>query len=283
MNQPIILDGKIVAAKITNDIETTLLKEKQQPNYVPPGLAVVLVGDDPASAIYVNRKGKKCKAVGLNSFTHVLPASTNQAELMTLIDDLNNDPAVHGILVQLPLPAGLNEQAVIEAIDPAKDVDGFHPISVGKLHSGIPSFISCTPKGCMELLKHYIKEPLAGKHAVVLGRSHMVGKPVASLLLQADCTVTTAHSKTKNVAELVRQADILVAAIGKARFVKGHWLKPGAIVIDVGITRTANGLVGDVDYDAALPIASAITPVPGGVGPMTIACLLQNTYQAARQ
>jgi methylenetetrahydrofolate dehydrogenase (NADP+)/methenyltetrahydrofolate cyclohydrolase len=247
-----------------------------------------LVGDNPASQVYVRNKGKAAEEIGMASWTHRLPVETSQVDLLALIAKLNADPAVHGILVQLPLPPSMDTQAVIAAIDPDKDVDGFHPVNAGRLSLGLPCFVPCTPQGCMILLRETIAN-LAGKKALVVGRSNIVGKPVAQLLLQADCTVTVAHSRTHDLPAECRTADILVAAIGKPYFVKGEWIKPGAVVIDVGINRIDDPdrpgktrLVGDVDFEAAKKIAGAITPVPGGVGPMTIACLLQNTVMGAR-
>ncbi|MEJ0063812.1 MAG: bifunctional methylenetetrahydrofolate dehydrogenase/methenyltetrahydrofolate cyclohydrolase FolD [Alphaproteobacteria bacterium] len=279
-----IIDGKAKAAALRGEVAQATLKLKAAHGFAP-GLAVVLVGDDAASQVYVRNKEKAVAEAGMNSFPHYLPANTSQAELLKLIEKLNADPLVHGILVQLPLPAAIDERAVIEAVDPAKDVDGFHPINAGRLMAGIPGLVPCTPLGCLILLKA-VHEKMAGLHAVVVGRSNIVGKPVAQLLLQADCTVTVAHSRTKDLPSLCRMADVLVAAAGKPEMIRGDWIKPGAAVIDVGINRIMqdNGkvrLVGDVAYEEALQHAGAITPVPGGVGPMTIACLLRNTLQAA--
>ena len=253
------------------------------------GLAVVLVGEDPASQVYVGSKGKATLEAGMASFEHRLPADTPLPELLALVERLNADAAVDGILVQLPLPGGLDEKTVIETIDPDKDVDGLTPISAGRLASGLPGLVPCTPLGCVMLIKDRLGD-LAGKDAVVLGRSILVGKPVAQLLLAENCTVTVAHSRTRDLPAVVRRADIVVAAVGRAEMVKGDWLKPGATVIDVGINRLppADGeakgrLVGDVDFASARNVAGAITPVPGGVGPMTIACLLRNTLVAARR
>ena len=252
------------------------------------GLAVVLVGEDPASQVYVRSKGKATLEAGMASFEHKLPADTAQADLIALVEALNADPAVDGILVQLPLPGGLDEKAVIDSIDPDKDVDGLTPISAGRLASGLPGLVPCTPLGCLMLAKELLGD-LSGKEAVVIGRSVLVGKPVAQLLLAENCTVTIAHSRTKDLAEVVRRADIVIAAVGRAEMVTGAWLKPGATVIDVGINRVAGAepgktrLVGDVDFASASEVAGAITPVPGGVGPMTIACLLRNTLVAARR
>ncbi len=251
---------------------------------VVPGLAVVLVGEDPASQIYVGSKTKQAQEAGLKHFDHRLPATASTAELLTLIQQLNADPSVHGILVQLPLPKAVDSAAVLAAIDPAKDVDGFHAVNAGKLALGEDATVPCTPLGCLILLREALPN-LAGAHALVIGRSNIVGKPMAQLLLQSDCTVTIAHSKTKNLPALCAEADVVVAAIGRPKAIVGDWLKPGAVVIDVGINRiTIDGktkVVGDVDFDSARARASAITPVPGGVGPMTIACLLMNTVNAA--
>jgi methylenetetrahydrofolate dehydrogenase (NADP+) / methenyltetrahydrofolate cyclohydrolase len=253
---------------------------------VVPGLAVVLVGEDPASRIYVRNKMRQTVEAGMRSFDHVLPASASQAELLSLVRTLNTNPAVDGILVQLPLPPQIDAQSIIEAIDPDKDVDGFHPVNVGRLVTGVPGFVSCTPLGCLILIKS-VRPDLSGLDAVVVGRSNIVGKPMAQLLLAENCTVTTAHSKTRDLAGLCRRADILVAAVGRPEMIRGDWVKPGAIVVDVGITRIpgaepgATRLVGDVAFEEAKDKAAAITPVPGGVGPMTIACLLRNTLEAA--
>lgn len=279
-----IIDGAAVAKKLRQDIAAEVAVKK-----LTPGLAVVLVGEDSASQVYVRNKGKAAEETGMKSLTHRMPAETTQDQLLGMVNQLNNDASVHGILVQLPLPKHIDSQAIIAAIDPTKDVDGFHPVNAGRLNLGLPCFVPCTPQGCMILIRETEKN-LAGKRALVLGRSNIVGKPVAQLLLQADCTVTIAHSRTKDLAEECRNADILVAAIGKPNFVKGDWIKPGAIIIDVGINRIddpANPgktrLVGDVDFAAASQVAGAITPVPGGVGPMTIACLLKNTLQSAAE
>ena len=253
------------------------------------GLAVVLVGEDPASQVYVRSKGKQTLECGMESFEHKLPADTPEADLLALVARLNADPAVDGILVQLPLPGHMDEQSVIAAIDPDKDVDGFHVINAGRLAVGLPGFVPCTPLGCIMLLKDRLGS-LSGLDAVVIGRSNIVGKPMAQLLLAESCTVTIAHSRTKDLAEVVRRADIVVAAVGRAEMVKGDWIKPGATVIDVGINRLPptedkpkGRLVGDVDYAEARKVAGAITPVPGGVGPMTIAVLLRNTVVAAHR
>ncbi len=253
------------------------------------GLAVVLVGDDPASQIYVRNKGKQTVECGMNSYEHLLPDATPEADLLALVDTLNKDPAVDGILVQLPLPGHMDEQKVIAAIDPDKDVDGFHVINSGRLSVGLPGFVPCTPLGCLMLLKDRLGS-LSGLDAVVIGRSNIGGKPMAALLLAESCTVTIAHSRTRNLPDVVRRADIVVAAVGRAEMVKGDWIKPGATVIDVGINRLPptedkpkGRLVGDVDYAEASKVAGAITPVPGGVGPMTIAVLLRNTIVAAHR
>ncbi|OBV10986.1 bifunctional methylenetetrahydrofolate dehydrogenase/methenyltetrahydrofolate cyclohydrolase FolD [Erythrobacter dokdonensis] len=253
-----------------------------------PGLAVVLVGDDPASQVYVGAKGKACEAAGMASFEHRLPADTSEAALLSLIERLNQDEAVDGILVQLPLPAHLDEQAIIAAINPDKDVDGFHISNAGRLAVGQAGFVPCTPLGCIMLLKDRLGDDLSGLDAVVIGRSNIVGKPMAQLLTDANATVTLAHSRTKNLADVVRRADIVVAAVGRPEMVRGDWIKPGATVIDVGINRLPpepgkekGKLVGDVAFAEARDVAGAITPVPGGVGPMTIAVLLRNTLVAA--
>jgi methylenetetrahydrofolate dehydrogenase (NADP+)/methenyltetrahydrofolate cyclohydrolase len=272
-----LIDGKAFAASLRQRIatETAALKAKG----ITPGLAVVLVGEDPASQVYVRSKGKQTVEVGMNSYEHKLAADTSEADLLALIGQLNNDPAVNGILVQLPLPAHLDEAAVINAIDPAKDVDGFHILNVGRLATGQKAMVPCTPLGCLMLLRDQLGT-LSGKNAVVIGRSNIVGKPMAQLLLRDSATVTIAHSRTQDLPALCREADIIVAAVGRANFVQADWIKPGATVIDVGINRTEDGLVGDVDFAAVKEIAGAITPVPGGVGPMTIACLLANTLTA---
>jgi methylenetetrahydrofolate dehydrogenase (NADP+)/methenyltetrahydrofolate cyclohydrolase len=278
-----IIDGKAFAQNLREKISrrTTQLKKETD---IQPGLATVLVGEDPASHVYVRNKNRQTKAVGMASFHHELPAQTSQEDLLALVRELNQDDAVHGILVQLPLPGHIDPVTVINAIDPAKDVDGFHILNVGRLAIGEPSLVSCTPLGCLMLLKDQLGD-LSGKNAVIVGRSNIVGKPMAALLLQQHCTVTIAHSRTRDLAGVCRGADILVAAVGRAEMIQGDWVKPGAVVIDVGINRVEiegkAKLVGDVDFSAAAEHAGAITPVPGGVGPMTIACLLYNTYQAA--
>jgi len=247
-----------------------------------PGLAVVLVGDDPASSVYVRSKGKATVEAGMESFEHRLPADTTQEALLALVDELNADPAVDGILVQLPLPGHLDEQRVITRISPDKDVDGFHPVNAGRLATGLNGFVPCTPLGCLMLLEDRLGD-LSGLDAVVIGRSNIVGKPMAQLLTAKSCTVTLAHSRTRNLPHYLRHADIVVAAVGRSNFVQGDWIKPGATVIDVGINRVDGRLVGDVDFDSAASVAGAVTPVPGGVGPMTIAVLLRNTLVAAHR
>ena len=277
-----IIDGKAIAEQTRAKVQALNAEIRAQHGIIP-GLHVVLVGEDPASKVYVGSKEKMAAKAGFNSVVHRLPAETSQDALLALIGQLNADDGVDGILVQLPLPRGLDANTVIDAIDPGKDVDGFHLINVGKLSAGRSALVPCTPQGSMILIRS-VTGDLAGKHAVVIGRSAIVGKPMAQLLLNADCTVTIAHSKTADLPAVCRSADILVAAVGRAEFVKGDWVKPGAIVIDVGINRLPDGrLVGDVDTEAAKVNAGAITPVPGGVGPMTIACLLQNTTIAALQ
>lgn len=273
----IIIDGKTIAADLRADLQKQVEKLSVQ-----PGLAVILVGDDPASHVYVGNKVKACEAVGIKSFESRLPAKATQAEIMAEIEAFNSNPNVHGILLQLPVPDHLDSDSLVQAIDPKKDVDGLSFINQGKLIAGDKTgLVPCTPQGSLHLIKT-LKPDLTGLHAVVIGRSLLFGKPMAQLLLAENCTVTQAHSKTKDLSAICQQADILVAAVGKPQMVKGDWIKPGAIVIDVGINRLDSGkLVGDVDYEAALGIASAITPVPGGVGPMTIACLLGNTVRAS--
>ncbi|MFV0383177.1 bifunctional methylenetetrahydrofolate dehydrogenase/methenyltetrahydrofolate cyclohydrolase [Paracoccus sp. (in: a-proteobacteria)] len=272
-----VIDGAGFAAGLRARIATEVAAMARRG--IKPGLAVVLVGEDPASQVYVRAKGRQTVEAGMNSYEHHLPAATPEADLLDLIARLNADPAVNGILVQLPLPAGMNEAAVINAIDPAKDVDGFHILNAGRLATGQKAMVPCTPLGCLMLLRDRLGD-LSGANAVVIGRSNIVGKPMAQLLLRDSATVTVAHSRTRDLPALCRSADILVAAVGRAHFVKGDWIRPGATVIDVGINRTDDGLVGDVDFAAACQIAGAITPVPRGVGPMTIACLLANTLTA---
>ena len=282
-----IIDGKAFAARLRGEVAKGVADFQASAGRAP-GLAVVLVGEDPASAVYVRSKHKACVAAGMESFEHRLPAETAEADLLALIDRLNADPSVDGILVQLPLPKHIDEMKVIETIDPDKDVDGFTIGSAGRLATGQDGFVACTPLGCLMLLKDRLGD-LSGKSAVIIGRSNIVGKPMAMLLLRESCTVTIAHSRTQDLPAVVRGADIVVAAVGRPEMVKGDWLKPGATVIDVGINRVPAAeegktrLVGDVAFDEAMKIASAVTPVPGGVGPMTIACLLHNTLQAAKR
>ncbi len=280
-----IIDGKKFAENLRADIALRVAKLKAEKG-ITAGLAVVLVGSDPASEVYVRNKGKQTREAGMESFEFHFPETTSEAALLAKINELNNDTCVHGILVQLPLPKHINEEAVINAISPEKDVDGFHVINAGKLATGQPSFVPCTPLGCLMLLRDAVGD-LSGKNAVVIGRSNIVGKPMAALLLGESCTVTIAHSRTKDLPALLKTADIVVAAVGRPNMVKGEWLKQGAVVIDVGINRIDDAeagktkLVGDVDFASCDGIAAAITPVPGGVGPMTIACLLENTIRAA--
>lgn len=278
-----VIDGKAFAANVRGQVAEHVARLKEV-HGITPGLAVVLVGEDPASQVYVRSKGKQTVEVGMNSYEHKLPADTAEADLLAVIDQLNTDPAVHGILVQLPLPKHLNEDLVVNSISPAKDVDGFHISNVGLLGTGQKSMVPCTPLGCLMLLRDY-HGSLSGMNAVVIGRSNIVGKPMAQLLLGDSCTVTIAHSRTKDLPEVVRRADIVVAAVGRPEMVVGDWIKPGATVIDVGINRIekpegGTRLVGDCDYASCADVAGAITPVPGGVGPMTIACLLANTLTA---
>nr|WP_309501286.1 bifunctional methylenetetrahydrofolate dehydrogenase/methenyltetrahydrofolate cyclohydrolase FolD [uncultured Roseovarius sp.] len=277
-----VIDGKAFAATVRAKVAGHVARLKEE-HGITPGLAVVLVGEDPASQVYVRSKGKQTVEVGMKSVEHKLDASTSEADLLALIDQLNNDPEIHGILVQLPLPKHLDEDLVINSINPAKDVDGFHISNVGLLSTGQKSMVPCTPLGCLMMLRDH-HGSLSGMDAVVIGRSNIVGKPMAQLLLGDSCTVTIAHSRTKNIEEVVRRADIVVAAVGRPEMVPGDWIKPGATVIDVGINRIErdgkNKLVGDVDFASASEVAGAITPVPGGVGPMTIACLLANTVTA---
>jgi len=287
MSEAKLIDGKAYAATVRGRVADGVKAFEAEMGRVP-GLAVVLVGEDPASAVYVRNKAKQTVEVGMRSFEHKLPADTPQADLIALVERLNADPAVDGILVQLPLPKPLDELAVVSAIDPDKDVDGLHVVNAGRLASGLPGLVSCTPLGCMMLIRDVLGDHLAGKNAVVIGRSILVGKPVAQLLLAANCTVTMAHSRTVDLPEVVRRADIVVAAVGRPEMVKADWVKPGACVIDVGINRVPSAaegktkLVGDVAFAEVSHVAASITPVPGGVGPMTIACLLYNTLQAAR-
>jgi len=274
-----IIDGKAVAATLRSQVAEGVATFQEQTGRAP-GLAVVLVGEDAASSVYVRSKGKATVAAGMVSVEHRLPADAEQAALMALVAELNADPAIDGILVQLPLPSHMDAQAVISAIDPNKDVDGFHPANAGRLATGLPALVPCTPLGCLMLLKS-VHPSLSGLDAVVVGRSNIVGKPMAQLLLGESCTVTIAHSRTRDLPARLRAADIVVAAVGIPQMIQGDWIKPGATVIDVGINRTETGLVGDVDFAGAVEVAGAITPVPGGVGPMTIACLLRNTLEAA--
>jgi methylenetetrahydrofolate dehydrogenase (NADP+)/methenyltetrahydrofolate cyclohydrolase len=280
-----VIDGKSFAADLRQQIAKNVVELKTE-HGITPGLAVVLVGDDPASQVYVRNKGAQTVEAGMMSFEHRLPADTTQDQLMTLIGQMNADPGVHGILVQLPLPRHLDADLVINAIEPIKDVDGFTVQNVGRLATGQTSLVACTPLGCLMLLRHQLGD-LSGLHAVIVGRSNIVGKPMAQLLLSDNATVTIAHSRTKNLRDVCGGADILVAAVGRPRMIPGDWIKPGATVIDVGINRVSDGaksrLVGDVDFDTAIEVAGAITPVPGGVGPMTIACLLANTLVACRR
>jgi len=279
-----IIDGKAFSAKLRGEIarKVELLKQNHS---LTPGLAVVLVGEDPASQVYVRSKGKQTVEAGMNSYEHKFTDEVSQDELLALIDQLNNDPDVHGILVQLPLPGHINEEAVINSVAADKDVDGFHLSNVGRLSIGADGIVPCTPLGSLMMLKDHLGD-LSGKKAIIVGRSNIVGKPMAALLLKESCTVTIAHSRTQDLPGECRQADIVVAAVGRPEMVKGDWIKPGATVIDVGINRIENEdgstrLVGDVEFSSASEVAGAITPVPGGVGPMTIACLLHNTLQQA--
>jgi len=285
-----LIDGKAFAAGVVERVRDAADRLREACG-LTPGLAVVIVGDDPASRLYVRNKGLRAQEAGFASFTHVFPADTDQATLDNLIAELNIDPAVHGILVQLPLPAHLDTTAVLSAIDPDKDVDGFHVVNAGRLAVGLPGLVPCTPLGCLMLLQAELGS-LSGAEAVIVGRSNIVGKPMAQLLLGADCTVTVAHSRTRDLPGVCRRADILVAAVGRPEMIRGDWIKSGATVIDVGINRVPHSdpvlaaagktrVVGDVAFAEAIEVAGAITPVPGGVGPMTIACLLANTYSAA--
>ena len=293
MEQHKVIDGKAYAAALTERIQKVVQSHVEAGNPVP-GLAVVLVGENPASQVYVRNKIKTTIATGMRSIEHKLSVETSESDLLSLIDNLNADDEIDGILVQLPLPEHIDADKVINAINPDKDVDGFHVVNVGRLSIGLPSLVPCTPYGCLMLLKDHFNDNLSGKSAVVVGRSNIVGKPMAQLLLQQSCTVTIAHSRTKDLPALCRQADIVVAAVGQPEMIKGDWIGEGAVVIDVGINRVQaperglnekgevkHRLTGDVDYDSAAKNASAITPVPGGVGPMTIACLLRNTMVAA--
>jgi len=276
-----IIDGKKTAEELREKLKKKILELKSTYNTVP-GLTVILVGEDPASKIYVKNKEKFAKEVGINSEVIKYPAELKEKELLDKIKQLNNNDRVSGILVQLPLPKHINKRKVIETIDHAKDVDGFHPINVGNLSSGYDSSVPCTPLGCSLLLKK-VEKNLSGKHAVIIGRSNLNGKPMTQLLLKENCTVTITHSKTKDLKGECLRADIIIAAVGIPKLVKGNWVKKGAIIIDVGINKTESGLVGDVDFDEVSKVAKAITPVPGGVGPMTIACLLSNTVECFKK
>ena len=280
-----LIDGKAVAREVRARVAEGVAGLKES-HGVTPGLAVVLVGEDPASSVYVRNKAKQTIAAGMASFEHKLGADSPHSQVLTLVETLNRDPKVHGILVQLPLPRQIDADAIIQAIDPAKDVDGFHAINAGRLSLGQPGLVPCTPVGCVMLAKKALGE-LSGAHAVIVGRSNIVGKPVAQLLLREHCTVTICHSRTRDLPGVTSQGDILIAAVGRAEMIKGDWIKPGACVIDVGINRVEGEggkpkLVGDVDFAEAVKVAGSITPVPGGVGPMTIACLLRNTLRATR-
>ena len=285
MSEARIIDGKAFAAKLRGRVAAAVAELKSGQG-LTPGLAVVLVGENPASRVYVRNKAKQTVETGMQSFEHRLPVETGQEELLALVDRLNRDPAVNGILVQLPLPAQIDSEAVLSAIDPAKDVDGFHVVNAGRLMTGVGApLVACTPLGCSLLLKDTLGD-LKGANAVVVGRSNIVGKPLALLLLAEHCTVTIAHSRTRDLPGLCRTADILIGAVGRPEMIRGDWIKPGATVIDVGINRVESGdgksrLTGDVAFDEAVRVAGAITPVPGGVGPMTIACLLANTVTAS--
>lgn len=282
-----IIDGKIIATELRARVAVEVARLKKE-HGLTPGLAVVLVGNDPASEVYVRNKGIATAEAGMNSFEYKLPAETSEADVLAKVRELNADPAVHGFLVQFPVPDHISQQAVIDAIDPVKDADGLHPLNAGRLASGLPAMVPATPEGCVIMAKRAGGD-LSGKHAVIIGRSNLVGKPVAQLLLKENCTVTIAHSRSRDLPSIARQADILVAAVGRPGMVRGDWVKPGAVVIDVGINRVPapekgegkTRLVGDVAFDEAAEVASAITPVPGGVGLMTVACLLRNTVIAA--
>jgi methylenetetrahydrofolate dehydrogenase (NADP+)/methenyltetrahydrofolate cyclohydrolase len=285
MGDAAIIDGKAVALEVREQVAVGVTKLKES-HGVTPGLAVVLVGEDPASSVYVRNKARQTVAAGMASFEHKLSTDTPHEDVLALVQKLNADNSVHGILVQLPLPDQIDADAIIQAIDPAKDVDGFHAINAGNLMIGQPALVPCTPVGCVILAKKALSD-LSGAHAVVVGRSNIVGKPVAQLLLQENCTVTICHSRTRDLPAVTSLGDILIAAVGRPEMVKGNWIKPGACVIDVGINRVPSEggkskLVGDVDFEEAIKVAGSITPVPGGVGPMTIACLLRNTLSAAR-
>jgi methylenetetrahydrofolate dehydrogenase (NADP+)/methenyltetrahydrofolate cyclohydrolase len=285
------IDGKAKAAEMSEIITAETAELLKEHNLIP-GLAVVIIGEDPASQVYVRNKKKRAEGCGFHSVQHTLAEDASQDAVLALIEELNNDDSIHGILVQLPLPEHLDEQTITQSISPTKDVDGFHFINIGKLTSGnlADAFVPCTPAGCMLMIEDYLGADLSGLGAVVVGRSNIVGKPMASLLIKANATVTVCHSRTKDLAGVVRQADIVVAAVGRANMVEGSWIKPGAVVIDVGINRiettvdgeTKSRLTGDVDYDSVCEVAKAVTPVPGGVGPMTIVMLMANTLRAAR-
>ena len=291
MSNAIRIDGKAKAAELSEEI-TAETAELLEQHGLQPGLAVVIIGEDPASQVYVRNKGKRAEGCGFYSVQHSLDAGTSQDDVLKLIDELNNDDKIHGILVQLPLPDHLDEQTITQSISPAKDVDGFHFINIGKLTSGntADAFVPCTPAGCMLMIEDQLGADLSGLNAVVIGRSNIVGKPMAALLLQAHATVTICHSRTRDLAGVVHEADIVIAAVGRPNMVTGSWIKPGAVVIDVGINRsevevdgeTKSKLTGDVDYDSVSEVAKAVTPVPGGVGPMTITMLMFNTLRAAR-
>lgn len=292
MAQARVIDGKSLSDKVQAGVLAGVAALKAEHGIIP-GLTVVLVGEDAASQVYVRNKGVRTLEAGMNSTTHRLPAETSEAELLALVASLNVDPAVHGILVQFPVPAHIRQSAVVAAISPDKDVDGLHVVNAGRLSAGQPGLVPCTPLGCM-IMVHDVVPEVTGKRAVVLGRSNLVGKPVAQLLLAADCTVTVAHSRTVDLPAVCREADILVAAVGRPEMVRGDWIKPGAVVIDVGMNRVPardpaaavegkTRLTGDVNYEEAMTVARAVTPVPGGVGLMTVACLLQNTLTAARR
>ena len=283
-----IIDGKVMAPAVKARVAAAVAELKAKHN-LTPGLGVILVGEDPASQVYVRNKHKATLEAGMQSFECTMPASSTQDEVLAKVAEFNANPAIHGFLVQFPVPDQISQQAVIDAIDPVKDADGLHPLNAGRLASGLPAMVPATPEGCLIMAKHAAGGDLAGMHAVVIGRSNLVGKPVAQLLLNENCTVTIAHSRSRDLPSIARQADILVAAVGRPKMVKGDWVKPGAIVIDVGINRIdapekgegKTRLVGDVDYEEAFKVAGAITPVPGGVGLMTVACLMRNAVIAA--
>ena len=283
-----IIDGKVMAPAVKAQVAAAVVELKAKHNLMP-GLGVILVGEDPASQVYVRNKHKATLEAGMNSFECTMPATSTQAEVLAKVAEFNANPAIHGFLVQFPVPDQISQQAVIDAIDPVKDADGLHPLNAGRLASGLPAMVPATPEGCLIMAKHAAGGDLTGMHAVVIGRSNLVGKPVAQLLLNENCTVTIAHSRSRDLPAIAREADILVAAVGRPKMVKGDWVKPGAIVIDVGINRIdapekgegKTRLVGDVDYEEAFKVAGAITPVPGGVGLMTVACLMRNAVIAA--